>query len=1524
MGIESAPRRHIPNPFNNPEAGLATAYVIFAVIWFLLSDVILVSLGFSHATASFVKNFIFVLVSVFFAYRTILRLIVTEGDGLSPIQAGAASGISPGEAYAGEDIIEAIFESTADGMLVVDKAGKIIRFNSKLLQMWGMPTSVAEEGESDKIFDYASQLMQNPVMGERDFKSANNSDEIFSDSVRLKDGRVFNVYSCPLWHESRVEGRVWSFRDITERKKVEWALADSERKNRAIVSALPDLMFRISAEGEFLDYHAPSEDMLFVPPDKIIGGNLRDMGFPPEAVDIFEKTIEASLKTGEVQINEYQLPTPSGSAYFEERIIPSGPNEVISLVRDVSDRKKWEESLQLTQMFIDRASVSAFMAQPDGRFIYVNDEACRSLGYSKDELLDKSVFDINVQTDEEVWSNLKLELKERPSLGFEFEHVTKEGEVFPVDLTLTYLEYSGHEYYFAFARDVTEKRRAEKALRDSEERYRLLAENTDDVIWTMNIDLNETTYISPAIERLRGYTVEEHLSQPLDKIITPYSMQKVLEILALAREVQSSDRPPVPISRTFEIDYIHKDGSIVPCEVRATFMLDESGKPVAIHGVSRDISRRRKAEERTRVQRDLGLALSANLGMDKALSYGLDAAIRMADMDCGGIYIIDERTGDLELKKHIGLSDEFVKSTYHLGSDSPHVRIIMSGRTIYKAYGDLDLPKDEVRKKEGLKAMAVIPLHYLDSVVGCLNISSHTLNEVPPDCRDTLEVTAAHIGSVAARIMAEEALRESERRLELAVWGAELGIWDADLEKNEIVISGRLSETLGYEKDEIGKDPEKWLDLVHPDDRENLEEIFFLHADGDVPYFQAEFRIRAKNGEYRWMQVRGAVVAVGKKGQATRATGVHLDVTERKRAEEALRHSEERFRALSEQNLLAIGILQDGIFKYVNEAGAGIAEEPADEIMTWSAMDFLDIVHPDYRGFVLDQARRKQEGLDGQVANYVLKSVTKTGKEKWIDLYSKTITFDGRPADFVTMIDVTDKKKAEDDLEAEKERLAVTLRSIGDGVITTDVEGTIILMNRVAEELTGYSQRDAEGKNLGKVFKIVNEITRKPAEDPVRKVMETGGIIGLPHHTVLVARDGVERVIADSGAPIRDRDSKIIGVVLVFRDVTEKRKMEEELLKAEKLESLGVLAGGIAHDFNNILTGVLGNISMARLQTANKEKTVMRLEEAEKACVRAKELTRQLLTYARGGAPIKTISSLKSMVLESAWFALRGSNVSLEYEMPEDLWPAEVDEGQIGQVIQNLIINADQAMPEGGNVRVKASNFVLDEDNALLLPGSKHSEYVKIEVIDQGIGIPEEHLSGIFDPFFTTKQRGSGLGLATAYSIVKRHEGHILVDSQIGRGTTFSIYLPASPHHEHKIEQDKQEMVKGKGKVLVMDDEETILELLGVEIPELGYEVELAASGEEAIKLYRESMENNDKFDAVILDLTVRGGMGGKEALEKMLAFDPEVKGIVSSGYSTDAIMSNYKQYGFKGVIAKPYRPEELSLILMSVINGED
>jgi|GEM_PF-1654872 len=522
--------------------------------------------------------------------------------------------------------------------------------------------------------------------------------------------------------------------------------------------------------------------------------------------------------------------------------------------------------------------------------------------------------------------------------------------------------------------------------------------------------------------------------------------------------------------------------------------------------------------------------------------------------------------------------------------------------------------------------------------------------------------------------------------------------------------------------------------------------------------------------------------------------------------------------------------------------------------------------------------------------------------------------------------EINHRLEVEKKLADEKEMLTVTLRSIGDGVISTNREGNIILLNRNAEQLTGWGHQESLGRPLHEIFHIVNEHNGAPLLNMVENITGNGNTLQLGNQTALIVRDGSKIYITASAAPIYDRQRDIIGVIIVFRNVTTQKRLEEEVIKVQKLESVGILAGGIAHDFNNILSAILGNVNLASEMIGPQHEARDVLLRAEKATLRARDLTRQLLTFAKGGAPVKLAASINELIRESADFILAGRGVKCSCHFSAGLRPLHFDAGQMSQVMQNIILNSCQAMGNQGRIVIRTENIDQTMSAALALPPA---DYVKITITDSGKGIEAQNLAKIFDPYFSTKEKGpekgSGLGLAIVYSIITQHGGFIRAESRLGTGTTFTIFLPAGDGEAVEMTEQAEpgNTIKGTGKILVMDDEAIILEVAANMLSHLGYEAVLCRDGQEMLDCYREAMRSGRVFDAVIADLVIPGDMSGEQAVQELLLLDPLAKTIVASGNADNPIMTNYRQHGFKGVLHKPYKLVKLSRVLEQVTAGE-
>lgn len=497
-------------------------------------------------------------------------------------------------------------------------------------------------------------------------------------------------------------------------------------------------------------------------------------------------------------------------------------------------------------------------------------------------------------------------------------------------------------------------------------------------------------------------------------------------------------------------------------------------------------------------------------------------------------------------------------------------------------------------------------------------------------------------------------------------------------------------------------------------------------------------------------------------------------------------------------------------------------------------------------------------------------------------------------------------------LSREKELLATTLRSIADGVITTDRDGRITLMNHTAEIITGVRADDAAGKPVDELLELVNEKDGTVLENPAMTAMKTGTIASPRVDSLVIDEKGNLKYVLATAAPIYDGEKSLSGAVLVLRDVTERRKMEKELIKSMKIESLGIFAGGLAHDFNNLLMVVMGNISLASQLARDDEKLSSILNDALNASLSARELTQQLLTFSRGGEPVISIESLGELLVRATDFIMSGSDILVTYDIPEDLWSGMIDRGQFNQVVYNIVLNARQAMADGGTLTCAARNFPYAGGELPVEEGN----YVGIDIKDSGSGVPAEILKNIFDPFFTTKENGSGLGLAIAFSIVQKHGGHISLESIPGEGSTFSIFMPASTGKAAVSAATPVLDGFGKGRILVMDDDQAVADIAVLMLDHLGFKADWARDGAEALERYAAALEDGDPYRAVIMDLTIPGGMGGLEAVRLLKERDPAAIVFVSSGYSNDPAMADHLDHGFDGVLSKPYLYEDLAKIL--------
>jgi len=722
-------------------------------------------------------------------------------------------------------------------------------------------------------------------------------------------------------------------------------------------------------------------------------------------------------------------------------------------------------------------------------------------------------------------------------------------------------------------------------------------------------------------------------------------------------------------------------------------------------------------------------------------------------------------------------------------------------------------------------------------------------------------------------------------------------------------IGAEVEPVTGYSAEELMSGAARWKEIIHPDDLPSVKESYRKAVKERLKFLRVEYRIRRKNGDIRWVADRRQLM-YDETGSFDYVDGLLLDITERKETDRRLAESEYRFRTIAD--LAVNGMLtadSKGNIDFFNRAAERLFGYASEEVV---GKNVTMLIPERYRNAHKAGLERFLKTGETQVVGRTveLEALRKDGTEFPIEL--SLGTWGPREAPFFSAIvrDITERKRVE-----EEQQIFVSLvENSTDLIGIASLDGRVLYLNQAGQKLTGLD--GLEGVRKTRIQDFAMEKDSNTLDMMLGSLHKKGTWTG--EARIRHFKTGMTIPIEMHGFVIKDaKTGQPIALANISRDISERKKFEAEMARNDKLESIGILAGGIAHDFNNLLTAIFGNITLAKMYANRQSEVYKRLEESEKAAQRARDLTYQLLTFSKGGAPVKKTISLQELVKESASFVLRGSNVKCEFSFPGDLWPVEADEGQMSQVFNNLIINGAHAMSDGGTLQVYCGNVIVDQSDLPLAKG----KYSLISFMDHGTGIPKEHLSKIFDPYFTTKKKGSGLGLSTSYSIVRSHGGHLMVESDMGIGTTFKIYLPASEEGKRLSCAEEERFITGKGRILVMDDEEAVREVAQGLLETLGYSVTLAKDGTEAIEIYQVAMASGVPFDSVLMDLTIPGGMGGMEAVKRLQEIDPNVRAIVCSGYSNDTIMANYKRFGFRAIVPKPYSLKHLSGAIMDVLS---
>lgn len=769
-------------------------------------------------------------------------------------------------------------------------------------------------------------------------------------------------------------------------------------------------------------------------------------------------------------------------------------------------------------------------------------------------------------------------------------------------------------------------------------------------------------------------------------------------------------------------------------------------------------------------------------------------------------------------------------------------------------------------------------------------------------------------------VEALEDLKENEERLEIALSVNNDGVFDWNTVSNEVYFDARYYTMAGYEPNEFPGRLDEWSCRVHPDDMPKTSKAIQDYLVGNLKEYDVEFRFRKKDNSWMWIRARIKVFGVNENGEALRAIGTHTDITALKNAEIELKEREEKFRTFFELGMVGMAIISlENRWLEFNETLSTMLGCSEEEFKSkkWSDFTYPEDMQKDEENF--------KKTLSGEINGYSMEKrfIRKDGEI----LYAVISVLAVRDANadikyFVALVhDITGLKLTELKLRKNEENLRVTLNSIGDAVISTDMNGCIARMNKVAESLTGWKFADAVGKKLQEVFNVVHSITREPIEDPMEKFLAMEESISVSNQSILISRDGNEYQIAESGAPILSEDNNPIGVVLVFRDVTEDYVVQDQLRHSQKMDAIGQLAGGVAHDFNNMLGGILMAASILKRFVPEIPKAKNAHKVIIESANHAASLTQKLLTFAR-----KQHTRMKAVdlhVIINDTVALLRDTVDRRIQIRLDLLAKSSvvigDASQLQSAILNLGINASHAMSKGGLLVIRTELIDLSEkDVKKSLFNLKAGSYIQIEVEDTGIGMSKDILGRIFEPFFTTKDvgKGTGLGLAAVYGTIQQQGGGISVESIEGQGSVFSICLSLSAEH---IEQSKnqEEVPVGSGVVLIVDDEKVMRDTMVDILETYGYEVLVAENGIKGLQIFKTL---HSTIDLVILDM-IMPEMGGLDCLVEMKKIDENVRVILSSGYTDDESFSAMQSEGVVEFLRKPFQGEDLGRAVYSALN---
>lgn len=1254
--------------------------------------------------------------------------------------------------------------------------------------------------------------------------------------------------------------------EISERRRIEEATRAEKRKFETLSEQAPFAMMLIAEDGSF-EYINPkfTEVFGYGPEDVPNGREWFRLAYPDP--DYRHEVIAAWIddisthKPGEQRPRIHVVRCKDGT----DKIISFGSVQLhtgqhLVTCKDITERKRAAEALRNSEeryrAFLDATTDMAFLKDEAFRYLMVNKANQEFFGKSETEILGKTDFELMPRTGAENCRRSDLEALEREGIVVSEEEIggrVFETKKFPVGLGNGKMGAGG------LIRDITERERAEAALRASEAKLASAMAMAHLGHWEYDVKKDLFTFndhfykiFRTTAEQVGGYTMSS--AEYARRFVHPDEMTVVGA--EIRKSIESTDPQ---FSGELEHRIVYADGEIGHITVRYFLVKDKRGRTVKTYGVNQDITERKKAEEALRESEARLRSILATspvgivgLGKDRIINWANDACLEMF-----GYESEDEVVG------------RDTRTVY--SSDAEYERV---GRILYESIqeGKIASVDAKLRRKDGSLFDAIIRIKASD---------------IP-------DVAIAAISDISDRRRAEEALRESEEKYRLVVEKAQEGILVAQDGMHRFV-NPKTIEIFGRTEQELLSKP--FSEFIHQDDREMVQSRNERRLRGEHLATRYSFRIVNGQGAVKWVEIDSAMISwEGKPAALVFVT----DVTERLTMEAALKESEERYRTLVEESFDGMFIQKGPKILFANSRLHEMLGYAPSEL---EGLDHWTVYHPDYQKITRERAIARMRG-EKVTSQYEVKLQRKDGSSFDGEISARAVTIKGEPGVVVWVRDISKRKRSE---EAQK-RLATAVEQAAEAIVITDTTGRIQYVNPAFERVSGYVRDEVLGRNP-RVLKSGNldKTFYKNLWDTIHKgEVWTGRFVNK-------RKDGSIYKEDSTISPVRDSNGKIVNFVAVKRDMTEHLQLSEQLLQAQKMEAVGILAGGIAHDFNNLLQVTLGYSELLLSQKEDDDPDSADLQKIFHAAKNGADLVQRLLTFSRKVEPKPRPLNLNRQVVQVEKLLRRTipRMIAIQLDLSDNLARIHADPSQVEQVLMNLAVNARDAMPDGGKLTMRTATVTLDNEWCKIHMGPKPGEYVLLTVSDTGLGMDKATVDHIFEPFYTTKElgRGTGLGLAMVYGIVKQHNGHIMCESEIGRGTSFNVYFPAiETREELRPEETGIVPALGMETVLLVDDEEFIRELGRRILSDAGYTVLTAANGKEALEIFKREAA---KISLVILDL-IMPEMGGKECLKGILNVDQHAKILMASGLSAQFSIKESVEMGASGFVGKPFRIKEL------------